>query len=89
MRRQQHLARVVLALPVQPFDFPMLPCVWPADEPERAKWYSQTQFADVWRRLTEQNPFYTPRELGGKLNLHSAIWLLPANDRVACAAWPL
>lgn len=37
-----------------------LPCTATrADEPERTAWYSQTLFADLWRRATQQNPFYT------------------------------
>ena len=33
-----------------------------ADEPERVHWYSRTQFADMWRWLTEKNPFFVTSE---------------------------
>lgn len=35
-----------------------------ADEPDRTRWYSQTPFADMWRGITEKNPFYTTSARG-------------------------
>lgn len=34
----------------------------PADEPDRTHWYSNTQFADIWRTLVHKNPFYATSE---------------------------
>ncbi|KAI7841318.1 hypothetical protein COHA_004937 [Chlorella ohadii] len=48
------------------------------DEPERAHWYSRTQFADTWRWLTQKNPFYVTMCVNGgmvvTLMLSTRLW---------------
>ena len=82
-----HLASA-LPCPTPTGTRPALPCPAPAlaaDEPARSKWYSHTQFADMWRWLVSKNPFYMASEC--RTSLAGVAAAAAAVARPAGVAW--
>lgn len=55
-----------------------------ADEPDRKHWYSNTQFAEIWRALIQKNPFYATSEQKAVVHAFAACAHLAAEHGTCC-----